>query len=660
MKIVTRILGVGLGVVSAAVGGVTAGARAESGTEAPVWFPADAVVDVTRPPYGAKPDDGVDDTAAIQRAITDLVDTGRTLYLPAGVYEVSKPLVAKDRDGRWRAHLTIQGQGRDRTILRLADGAAGFGDVAKPAAVLATGSHWEKGDGLEGGGNKAFRNNVFDLTIDTGARNPGAIGIAWAVSNQGVLKNVTVRSGDGAGVAGISMRRQIPGPGFITGVVVSGFDVGIDVGDIQYGVTMEHVTVSGQHVAGIRTDKNLLHIRALTSENTVPAIRMTNLESGLTLLDSRLSGGAADTFAIDGNGSVRLRRVEINGYRADAVRVRGVVAEGRSQAELMAPGRLGDTKAAGELIAVEEAPEPAVVKPENWVGVGARREGEADDTEAIRRAFAAGRSVVYFPAGRTYFLSDTIAVRPPVARVLGMGSEISLGAAEAPFSDRAKPRPLFRIEGGEGAPALFFERMFFNAQYPGEVLFENDSPRDLVIRHSMGWVGGDGSRRSYRNTARATGRLFVEDVFLPGWEFTGQRVWARQLNPENWDSDGSEAQVINRGGRLWVLGFKTEGAAPFLATTAGGVTELLGAYNYVSAAKTDPLPRAAVPYVIEDATAALAFTTENFRPEDYAVYIRETRDGKVVGQAGGGDLWPRNGRKGDRAFVATLWRTGDR
>lgn len=654
MKIVTRVLGAAWAVVSAAGSLV-----AEIGADEPVWFPADAVIDVTRPPYGAKPDDGADDTAAIQRAISDLVDTGRTLYFPAGTYDVSKPLVSKDREGRWRAHITFQGQGRDRTILRLADGAAGFGDPAKPAAVLATGSHWEKGDGLEGGGNKAFRNNVFDLTIDTGARNPGAIGIAWAVSNQGVLKNVRVRSGDGAGVAGISMRRQIPGPGFITRTEVAGFDVGIDVGDIQYGVTMEHVTVTGQRVAGVRTEKNLLHIRRLTSENAVPAIRMTNLESGLTLLDSRLGGGAADQFAIDGDGSVRLRRVEIAGYRADAVRVRGTVVKGRSQAEFLAPGRSGDTQAAGELIAIEESPEPPAAKPKDWAGVGARREGEPDDTEAIRRAFAAGKGVVYFPAGRTYFLSDTIAVRPPVVRVTGMGSEISLGAAQAPFNDRANPRPLFRIEGGEGAPALFFERMFFNAQYPGEVLFENDSPRDLVIRHSMGWVGGEGSRRSYRNTARATGRLFVEDVFLPGWEFTGQRVWARQLNPENWDSDGSEAQVLNRGGRLWVLGFKTEGAAPFLATTAGGVTELLGAYNYVSAAKPDPLPVASVPYVIEDATAALAFTTENFRPEDYAVYIRETRGGKIV-EWKGADLWPRNGRPGDRAFVATLWRTAER
>jgi hypothetical protein len=166
----------------------------------------------------------------------------------------------------------------------------------------------------------------------------------------------------------------------------------------------------------------------------------------------------------------------------------------------------------------------------------------------------------------------------------------------------------------------------------------------VVIRHCGGWVGLDGSRRSYQNTPRATGRVFVEDVFLPGWEFTNQRVWARQFNPENYDSDGSTSQVTNRGGNLWILGFKTEGAAPFITTTDGGVTELLGAYNYISAAQPDPVPADAIPYMVENSRAALTFTAENFRDTDYPVYIRR-------------DLPPRNGRPGDRSFSVPLFQT---
>lgn len=619
-------------------------------------FPPDAVVDVTLPPYGARPDDGVDDTDALQRAISENAGAGRVLFLPAGTYEITRPLVAKNAAGLWRAQLTLQGQGRDRTILRLADHAPGFNDPSHPQAVLVTGSHEEPGDDPAGGGNKAFRNNLFDLTVDTGSGNAGAIGVEYAVSNHGAIANVTVRSGDGRGVAGIAQKRRIPGPGLIKHVAVAGFDVGIDVDDIQYGMTLEHVTVRDQRTAGIRVSQNLLHVRGLESVNRVPAVLVTAPEGVLTLLDARLAGGDASVPAVDCAGSLLVRNVVTRGYHLDAIRCRGRAAPGGPPYAGWAwPAALGAGAPETALLPVEETPEYWNADLADWEPVGPRRPGEPDDTAAFQRAVDAGKSTVYLPHSRTYFLSDTVIVRGKVRQILGMGAEISLGAARAPFGDRDHPRPLLRIDPTAG-PAVFLENLFVNAQYPGEVVFENNSPRTVVIRHCGGWVGADGSRRSYRNTARGTGKLFVEDVFLPGWEFTGQTVWARQFNPENWDGDGSSPQVLNRGGRLWVLGFKTEGSAPFLATAGGGVTELLGAYNYVSATKADRVPAAAVPYPVTDSTAALTFVTENFRDNDYAAQIRVAAGGRVREELKGGDLWPRNGRPGDRSFAVPLYR----
>jgi hypothetical protein len=622
------------------------------------YFPADAVVNVTLPPYNAKPDDGQDDTAALQKAIRENVDTGRVLFFPAGTYNISDTLVAKSKDGLWRAHLTYQGQSRDRVLLRLADNAPGFHDPGKPKPVMMSGSHWQTGDSPDGGGNKAFRNNFFDLTVDTGSGNPGAIGIEWAVSNQGAIKNVTVRSGDGFGNAGIAMKRRIPGPGLIKNVSVDGFDVGIDVGDIQYGVTMENVTVHGQKIAGIRTDKNLLYIRRLMSTNRVPAVLITDIEGALTLLDSQLLGGATDQFAVDSTGNLLIRNVTTNGYPASAVRSRGVEATGSQYAQWVWPAALGAAStpvAQAGLLPIEETPEYWNANPADWIAVGSRKVGEADDTAAIQRALDSGKSTVYFRNDRVYFLSDTVVVRGGVRQILGMGAELNLGAAKEPFSDSAHPRPLIRIDRTSG-PAVLIENVFFNAQYPGEVIFENNSPATLVIKHCGGWVGSDGQRRAYRNTSRATGKLFLEDVYLPGWEFTKQTVWARQLNPENWDGDGTAAQVSNSGGRLWILGFKTEGPSPFLSTTDGGVTELLGAYNYISATKMNKVPVDAVPYIVTDATASLSFVTENFRDNDYSVYIRNSQ-GASTQDLKGTDLWPRNGRKGDRSFAVPLYRS---
>jgi polygalacturonase len=59
-------------------------------------------MDVTKPPYSAKGDGKTDDTAAIQRALNDLMGQHRILYFPNGTYLVSKTLVwsKKNSNGR--------------------------------------------------------------------------------------------------------------------------------------------------------------------------------------------------------------------------------------------------------------------------------------------------------------------------------------------------------------------------------------------------------------------------------------------------------------------------------------------------------------------------------------------------------------------------------
>lgn len=610
-------------------------------------FPPDAVIDVTQPPYGARPNDMEDDTTAIQRAISENVDTGRTLYFPAGTYLLSDTLVCKNTAGLWRAHITFQGESREVTTLKLKDGTAGFDDPKVPKAMLATGSHWQEKDALDGGGNKAFRNNVFDITLDSGSNNPGAIGIDYAVSNQGAIRDVSIRSGDGFGQAGISLLRRIPGPGLIKNVSIVGFDTAIDVGDIQYGLTLENVTIRDQKIAGIRVDQNLLHIRNLQSDNTVPALLVTDRNGMVTVLDSRLTGGSGN--AIECRGNLFARNLTVTGY--DAIQLRDRKIPVPLPNEISDPAPLAGS--ASLSLPIEDTPSYWNADLADWKAVGPREAGEPDDTAAIQRAFDSGKGTVYFPNNRAYFLSDTVNVRGTVRQVMGMGSEISLGAASKPFGDAKNPRPLFRIEK-TAAPELIFENLFFNAQYPGEILFENHSDGVVVIKNTCGWVGNSGQRRTYRNAG--VGKLFLEDVFLPGWEFNGQQVWARQFNPENHDGDGSGPQVRNSGGRLWILGFKTEGPAPFITTEKGGSTELLGAYNYVSATALDPVPADSVPYIIKDSEASLTFSSDNFRETDYTTYVRRTSH-RSTSEWKPSDLPTRNGHPGGRSFSVPLLRT---
>lgn len=112
-------------------------------------FPADArIVRVTD--FGAKPDDGKDDTEAIRAAIARTIDgpsryaAPRFIYLPKGVYDISGPIEARIGTSGWshgwRSGFMLIGQSRVGTILRLRDGAEGFGDPTAPKAVLSTGS----------------------------------------------------------------------------------------------------------------------------------------------------------------------------------------------------------------------------------------------------------------------------------------------------------------------------------------------------------------------------------------------------------------------------------------------------------------------------------------------------------------------------------------
>lgn len=84
-------------------------------------------------------------------------------------------------------------------------------------------------------------------------------------------------------------------------------------------------------------------------------------------------------------------------------------------------------------------------------------------------------------------------------------------------------------------------------------------------------------------------------------------------------------------------------------TEKGGKTELLGAYNYVSATHSPTVPIDAVPYVVNDAEAFLSFTTDNFRANDYRVYVRATQ-GQRVREWRREAMLTRNGAPGYRSF----------
>ena len=228
-----------------------------------ITFPKDGgVLDVRD--YGAKSDDAGDDTAAIQKALDAFPNGNRIIYLPAGTWIVSDTLrwPGGKHGGEAQKRTILQGAGRSLTRLRLPDSTPGFADEKTKALIWTGGSPAQR-----------FRNAVRDLTIEVGKGNPGAIGLQFNASNQGCIRDVTIRTAEGSGSIGLDMgfTNEI-GPLLVRGLEVEGFETGISTKWPVNSNTFEHVRVRGQRKFGWHNYHQMVFVRDLVSENAVTAI----------------------------------------------------------------------------------------------------------------------------------------------------------------------------------------------------------------------------------------------------------------------------------------------------------------------------------------------------------------------------------------------------
>ncbi|MBD2605351.1 hypothetical protein H6G81_12590 [Scytonema hofmannii FACHB-248] len=598
-------------------------------------FPDNLVVNVkTR--YAAKGDGVTDDTQALLTAMRENVGKNKILYFPQGTYLVSDRLEWKDTNGKWQSQLWLQGQNRATTIIRLKDNAPGYNSTNNPKAVVytASGLYVEQPNGggkdypAKGEGNEAFANYIEDLTIDTG-NNRGAIALDYLANNIGAVRNVTLQ---GRGLVGLDMTRKWIGPALIKNVFVQGFDSGIRIGSQVNGITLEHINLCNQKTVGLENLGNVVAIRNLSSSNSVPAVRNTNNTSLITLLDADLRGSSDSVSAIENNSRMFARNVRSSGYRS-AIMQDNKVVKGTKIREFtsFAPFTLFKSSAKTSLnLPIKEPPSFHDNKLSNWVNVedfgakGKNPDGSdewGDDTVAIQKAMDSGKSTVYIPPGR-YFVSDTLHVRGKVRKIFAMGATFSPGGTA--FGDINNPKPFFRIEDGT-APDVTIEHVSvlnLVQQAPpqaGLIGFEQATSRTLFLKDvTCCSLRPNDQKYVFRNKPRA-GKLFIEDVSAESWQFEHpQQVWARQLNPE-----GSNKKIFNNGGKLWVLGLKTEGGNvnTVIHTKGGGVSELLGALLYV----TGNVPSNAIAFINDNSQVALSYATISYGANDFQIHVQETR-----------------------------------
>ncbi|NJK91323.1 MAG: hypothetical protein HC904_05510 [Blastochloris sp.] len=422
--------------------------------------------------------------------------------------------------------------------MKIADRHPNFQNPEKPRPVIITGSEDPRPNG---GGNQAFRHNIFNLTVSTGTGNPGATGIDYVANNRGAIRNVSIRSEDGQGVIGLDMSREWPGPALIKNVNIEGFNIGIRTDHhAQYSMTFQDITLKKQKKVGIQNSHNGIFFENLISDNTVPVLQQVGKEGGLSVIvGGRFTGGAGGP-AIENSGGLVLRDIQVEGYSLTVDNQKPGEEKKLSETkvdEWVSEKTLGRSSGRQLKLPIKPSPEFVSENPADWQN--AREffvEGAADQTDAIQKALDSGKPVVYFPNGG-YNISKALVVPPTVRKITGLQSAI--GAQK----DNFQGTTLLQIVGS-GEP-LIVEHLWFSkgaekSQPSTEFKrVQQDSSRAVVFRHAD-LHGG------YENTARGVGDTFFEDIMgVPLRIHHPQSVWGRQVNCEFLN----DAPMIQRQGR---------------------------------------------------------------------------------------------------------------
>lgn len=609
-----------------------------------VRYPAGTVIDVTAAPYFADPTGVADNRAILQQVLDDHPGSmleRPIIYFPDGLYRLSGGLVVdthNQANGGSGRGVVFQGQSRDGTVLRLDDGAAGFGDPAQPLVFI----DFNQANDIFGAWQYvAFQTHVKDLTIAVGANNAGAIGLDFCANNVGGLRNVRVRSDDpeGAGRFGILLS-SIPGPQLFKNVEVIGFDWSLRTeNDPHYATTIEDMTLIGAREGGIFNRRHSFAIHRLRTENLGgPAIRNDHPDAFTVLVDGHFADGPGSGAALVNEGFLYVRHVLTSGYAGVIQdRAAGLIAQPNMSewhygtAEGLFDGGIRHSLG----LPIEDAPDPARDDPADWVNVrdfGATPDNFNNDAPHVQAAIAsmapgganAGKRTLYFPPGR-YIFDAGVTITEHVERIVGCYASIQ------PRNAAIQTQPVWTISGGDRL--LTIEQL---TGHPGGPLratpfIRNQSDRDVVLRDVLVLAG-----QTYVNTG--AGRLFLENVggtssrywsnlpqplpgAIPQFDFGGQTVWARQLNTEQKD-----LKVRNDGGDVWILGIKNEEDGTYVQTLNGGRTEVLGG----TAMPLDVDDFDSPGFEIIDASMSIIVAGHmGWARQHYEILVRETRSGET-------------------------------
>ncbi|KAI1497544.1 glycoside hydrolase family 55 protein [Biscogniauxia marginata] len=478
--------------------------------------------------YGAKGDGKTDDTAAIQRAISDgnrcapgscasSSTTNAVVYFSGGTYLVSSSIV-----DYYATNLI--GNPNNMPVLKATAGFTGFGVI--------DGAQYQTGGALPFGGAtnifwRQVRNFVVDLTAVPAATE--ATGIHWPTAQATSLQNIVFRMSSAAGTKHQGLFVESGSGGMLNDLTFYGgrqiWDWGwtyksVSVNNCSVGLDMATRDAAGAETVGSVTflDGSFANTqvafnvsRAASSQPAsggslaIENVSLRNVPTAIQHGPTRRALLAGTTGASTIASWVGGRAYQASSSSPSTTVLSGpVAAPSRPAALLRGDGRYYERSKPS--YAAEPASSFASVR-----AGGARGDGATDDTAALQRvisaAAAAGR-IVYFDAG-TYKVTRTLLV-PTGSRIVGEGYAAVMSSG-AFFADVDAPRAVVQVGGAGDTGTVEWSDMIVTVQgaQAGAVLIKwnlaapaGGSPGGLWDVHTR--VGGTkGSNLQVANCAAA-------------------------------------------------------------------------------------------------------------------------------------------------------------
>lgn len=473
--------------------------------------------------YGAKGDGSTDDTASINKAISDgnrcgkgcdsSTTTPAIVYFPPGTYAVSAPIVS---------YYYTQLIG-DATSLPTIKGLPSF----KGMALIDVDPYDDSGANWFTNQNNFFR-QIRNFVIDQTAipSTTASAGIHWQVAQATSLQNIRfemVKGGTDNKQQGIFMDNG--SGGFMTDLIFNGGNMGaffgsqqfttrnltfngcntavfmnwnwlwnlksLQINDCNTGVNMSN-TPTNQTVGSViiqdSTFKNVANgiITAFSKQQNVPASGNTLIidncdftSSSNAVVDYKgvtiLKGGSKVTSFIQGHGYTTGDNTASSSASTCASSA-PTASSTNVQGTMNAPPKPSSLLTQDGAVFERTKPQYETVQSSSFISIksaGAKGDGSTDDTNAIQQAFnnAKDGQIVYFDHG-AYIVTQTIKV-PKNIKITGEIWPIIMASGQA-FEDMSKPAPVFQIGQPGDTGAVEMSDLIFSTKgnAPGAILLE--------------------------------------------------------------------------------------------------------------------------------------------------------------------------------------------